>query len=73
MKADFTNYIKLAFNDELDMNSTKLAFSQIMNNNVNEIQISSFLSLLQKSGIKSHHLIGALEIMQSKMISIISP
>ena len=52
MNNDFKHYIKLAYEDNLDLESTSSAFKLIMSGNVNEIQISSFLSLLQKSGIK---------------------
>tara|TARA_Y100000816_G_C26078214_1_gene567883 strand:- start:524 stop:1540 length:1017 start_codon:yes stop_codon:yes gene_type:complete len=73
MKSDFKEYINLAFNDELDKESAQTAFKLIMNGEVNEIQISSFLSLLQKSGIKSHHIIAALDVMKTKMVKIRSP
>ncbi len=73
MSADFKKYINQAFNEKLDANSSKQAFELIMNGDVHDILISSFLSLLQKSGVKSHHVIGALNAMKSKMISINAP
>lgn len=73
MNDEFKEYINLVFEDNLDINSSKNAFKLIMEGNISEVQISSFLSLLQKSGIKAHHIIGALEIMKSKMIKIESP
>ena len=73
MSVDFKQYIQLAYEDNLDFATTKSAFSHIMNGETNDIQISSFLSLIQKSGVKAHHVSGALDIMKSKMISINSP
>ena len=70
---DFKEFIQLAYEDSLDLNSTKKAFMQIMNGEISEIQISSFISLLQKSGVKSHHVIAALEVMRKKMLSINAP
>ena len=70
---DFKEFIKLAYEDSLDFKSTKKAFMQIMNGEISEIQISSFISLLQKSGVKSHHVIAALEVMRKKMLSINVP
>lgn len=73
MNSDFKDYIKLAYEDRLDKESTIEALKLIMSGEINEIQISSFLSLLQKSGIKSHHVIGALKVMKAKMTSVKSP
>ena len=73
MTEDFKIYIKLAFENNLNFDTTKEAFNLIMNGNVSEIQISSFLSLLQKSGIKSDHVLAALDIMKSKMVTVKSP
>ena len=70
---DFKEFIQLAYKDSLDLESTKKAFMQIMNGEISEIQISSFISLLQKSGVKSHHVIAALEVMRKKMLSINAP
>ena len=70
---DFKEFIQLAYEDSLDLKSTKKAFMQIMNGEISEIQISSFISLLQKSGVKSHHVIAALEVMRKKMLSINAP
>ena len=53
MTVDFKELIQLAYEDSLDLKSTKEAFMQIMNGEISEIQISSFISLLQKSGVKS--------------------
>ena len=73
MNNEFKKYIKLALFDDLDLESTKTAFSMIMSGEIGEIQISSFISLIQKSGVKAHHVIGALDVMKSKMVSIKAP
>ena len=73
MNSDFKDFIKLAYEDRLDKELTIEAFKLIMSGEINEIQISSFLSLLQKSGIKAHHVIGALKVMKSKMTPVKSP
>ncbi len=73
MSSEFKQYIKRVYEESLDAESTSAAFKLIMSGEVNEIQISSFLSLLQKSGIKASHVLGALKVMRSKMISIKSP
>ena len=73
MTTDFKEYIKLAYEDKLDLETTGSAFKFIMEGKINDIQISSFLSLLQKSGIKAYHVLGALDIMRSKMLSVKSP
>ena len=44
---DFKEFIQLAYEDSLDLKSTKMAFMQIMNGEISEIQIS-LISLLQK-------------------------
>ena len=73
MNKSLKKYITLAFNDELDLKATKEAFNLIMSGDIGDIQISSFLSLLQKSGIKAHHVIGAKEVMKSKMLQVKAP
>ena len=62
MTVDFKEFIQLAYEDSLDLKSTKKAFMQIMNGEISEIQISSFISLLQKSGVKSHHVLSLIHI-----------
>ncbi len=73
MNIEFKEFIDLALNDKLDLESTKKAFNLIMNGHVSDIQISSFLSILQKSGVSADHMIGAIEVMRSKMISVAAP
>ena len=70
MNSEFKKYINYVFHQELDLEKTISAFDLIMNGEVSEIQISSFLSLLQKSGVRAHHIIGAISVMKSKMIKI---
>ena len=73
MNSNFKKYIELAYDGNLDSISTSESFRQIMNGEVSDIQISAFLSLLQKTGIKAYHVTEALKVMKSKMISIQSP
>ncbi len=73
MNVEFKTFIDLVLNDKLDLKSTRKAFNLIMNGSVSDIQISSFLSILQKSGVNANHMIGAIEVMRSKMISVASP
>ena len=73
MNIEFKTYIDLAFNNKLDLDSTRKAFNLIMNGSVSDIQISAFLSILQKSGVSADHMIGAIEVMRSKMISVTAP
>lgn len=70
MSTEFKEFIKLVYEDNLDLESTKSAFELIMSGKVNDIQISSFLSLLQISGVRSYHILGASEVMQKKMVPI---
>ena len=73
MTADIREYISLAFNDDLDYDSTKSVFKLVMDGEVNDIQISSFLSIIQKTGIKSYHITSAIEVMKTKMIEVNCP
>ena len=45
---DFKEFIQLAYEDSLDLKSTKKAFMQIMNGEISEIQISSFIFIASK-------------------------
>ena len=73
MNIEFKKFIDLVLNDKLDLESTMKAFNLIMNGSVSDIQISSFLSILQKSGVRADHMIGAIEVMRSKMVSVAAP
>ena len=73
MNIEFKTFIDLVLNDKLDLESTMKAFNLIMNGSVSDIQISSFLSILQKSGVRADHMIGAIEVMRSKMVSVAAP
>ena len=66
MNIEFKTFIDLVLNDKLDLESTMKAFNLIMNGSVSDIQISSFLSILQKSGVSADHMIGAIKVMRSK-------
>ncbi len=73
MNIEFKKFIDLVLKDKLDLEYTKKAFNLIMNGSVSDIQISSFLSILQKSGVSADHMIGAIDVMRSKMISVAAP
>ena len=73
MNQKFKIYIKHAYDNTLDLKLTKDAFKLIMSGKINDTQISSFLSLLQRSGIQPHHIIGALDVMRAKMNVVKSP
>jgi anthranilate phosphoribosyltransferase len=73
MNIEFKTFIDLALKERLDLDSTRKAFHLIMNGSVSDIQISSFLSILQKSGVSADHVIGAIDVMRSKMVSINAP
>ena len=73
MNQKFKIYIKHAYDNTLDLKLTKDAFKLIMSGKINDTQISSFLSLLQRSGIQPHHIIGALDVMRAKMNIVKSP
>ena len=70
MNIEFKTFINLALNGKLDLESTIKAFNLIMNGSVSDIQISSFLSILQKSGVRADHMIGAIEVMRLSLIHI---
>ena len=73
MNTDIKFFINLALNEKLDLEATRKSFEIIMSGNVSDIQISSFLSILQKSGINANHILGAVQVMKSKMITVPSP
>ena len=58
-------FIQLAYEDNLDLNSTKKAFMQIMNGEISEIQIAHLFHC-SKVRVKSHHVIAALEVREKK-------
>ena len=64
------NIIPLAFNSSLSRQQTSEAFEIIMSGQALESQIAAFLIALQKSGVNSEHVLGAMEVMHEKMIPI---
>ena len=54
MNIEFKTFIDLVLNDKLDLKSTMKAFNLIMNGSVSDVQISSFLSILQKTGVNAN-------------------
>ena len=73
MTTSLKKYISLALNDDLDTGTTSEAFNEIMTGNASEGQIGAFLIALQKNGVKKKHVLGALSVMQDKMISVNVP
>ena len=67
------NIIPLAFNSSLSRQQTSEAFEIIMSGQALESQIAAFLIALQKSGVNSEHVLGAMEVMHEKMIPISIP
>ena len=65
--------IPLAFNSSLSRQQTSEAFEIIMSGQALESQIAAFLIALQKSGVNSEHVLGAMELMHKKMIPINIP
>jgi anthranilate phosphoribosyltransferase len=52
---------------------TSEAFEEIMSGNATEGQIGAFLIALQINGVNKDHVIGALKVMQKKMIPVKVP
>ena len=73
MSDDLKEHILLAYNNELDKAKTSEAFSIIMSGNASDGQIGAFLIALQKNGVNKSHVLGALNVMQDKMISVKVP
>ncbi len=73
MNDNLKKYIKLTYNNELDTKSTSDAFDIIMSGNATESQIGAFLIALQINGVNKNHVLGALEVMQKKMLSVNVP
>jgi len=70
---DLKKYIQLAYNNQLDAKMTSEAFNEIMSGNASDGQIGAFLIALQINGVKKDHVLGALEVMQKKMIPVKVP
>ena len=73
MSDKLKNIISLAFNGNLTRQSTSEALEIIMSGDAPEGQIAAFLIALQKSGVNSEHILGAMEVMHKKMIPVEIP
>ena len=73
MSHDLKKYIQLVYNNELDTNMTSEAFEVIMSGNATDAQISAFLIALQINGVNKNHVLGALGVMQKKMVPVNVP
>ena len=73
MSEKLKKFIPLAFDGNLTRQHTCEAFEIIMSGDALEGQIGAFLIALQKSGINSEHVLGAMEVMQQKMLPIKIP
>ena len=73
MTQSLKSFITLAYNNELDKDSTSEAFNIIMSGEATDGQIAGFLTLLQKNGVNKNHVLGALEVMLEKMVSVNVP
>ena len=70
---DLKKYIQLAYSNQLDAKMTSEAFDVIMSGKASDGQIGAFLIALQINGVNKNHVLGALEVMQKKMISVNVP
>ena len=67
------DFIQLAFDNNLNRENTSQAFNIIMSGESTDAQISAFLIALQKNGVNEYHVLGALDVMQDKMIKVNIP
>ena len=65
---DLKKYIQLACSNQLDAKMTSEAFDVIMSGKASDGQIGAFLIALQINGVNKNHVLGALKVMQKKMI-----
>ena len=73
MNQNLKSFIPLAYNNKLDKNLTSEAFNIIMSGEATDGQIAAFLTALQKNNVNKDHVLGALEVMQDKMIPVNVP
>ena len=73
MSQNLKSFIPLSYNNELDKNLTSEAFNIIMSGEATDGQIAAFLTALQKNNVNKDHVLGALEVMQNKMIPVNVP
>ena len=73
MSDKLKNLIPIAFSGNLTRQDTSEALEIIMSGEALEGQIAAFLIALQKSGVNSEHVLGAMEVMHKKMIPVEIP
>ena len=73
MKNSLKDFIQLAFDNSLNRENTSQAFNIIMSGESTNAQISAFLIALQKNRVNEDHVLGALDVMQNKMIKVNIP
>ena len=73
MSDKLKNLIPIAFSGNLTRQNTSEALEIIMSGEALEGQIAAFLVALQKSGVNSEHILGAMEVMHKKMIPVKIP
>ena len=73
MNNDLKKYIQLIHGNELNEKMTSEAFEVIMSGYATDAQIGAFLIALQINGVNKNHVLGALDVMQKKMISVNVP
>ena len=73
MNDKLRNIIPIAFNGNLTRQNTSEALEIIMSGEAPEGQIAAFLVALQKSGVNSEHMLGAMDVMNKKMIPVNIP
>ncbi len=73
MSDKLKNLIPIAFSGNLTRQNTSEALEIIMSGEALEGQIAAFLIALQKSGVNSEHILGAMEVMHKKMIPVEIP
>jgi anthranilate phosphoribosyltransferase len=73
MSDKLKNLIPIAFSGNLTRQDTSEALEIIMSGEALEGQIAAFLIALQKSGVNSEHILGAMEVMHKKMIPVEIP
>ena len=67
MSDKLKNLIPIAFSGNLTRQDTSEALEIIMSGEALEGQIAAFLIALQKSGVNSEHILGAMEMMSKKI------
>ena len=73
MNNNLKDFIQFAFDNNLNRENTSQAFNIIMSGESSDAQISAFLIALQKNGVNEDHVLGALDVMQDKMIKVNIP